>query len=197
MLAQHWKTLSSATQERVLDQLVEFMLEVHAVATDQAVERGIPTGPKWWPSPDGLRASLALERNAPWREMGLDYADRYERHLRNTEPPRLLHHDLHWNNVLFDPGSESVVGVIDFGDVIVSDVHRDFFPFSWFGSDLSGRAAAVYERRTGSALDRQRIEDLYVLAHLADLHYDMTLSPFVKAGLDRFASRFESDRRRG
>jgi aminoglycoside phosphotransferase (APT) family kinase protein len=71
----------------------------------------------------------------------------------------LVHGDMGLHNLAFDPRSDAVLGVFDYGDACLVDRHRDFryliMDHAW--ADPLEAAIAVYESRTGVSIDRARV----------------------------------------
>ncbi|HEY4844072.1 MAG TPA: aminoglycoside phosphotransferase family protein [Candidatus Dormibacteraeota bacterium] len=82
--------------------------------------------------------------------------DRYEQ-IRPTAADRtVLHNDLHGHNMLFDPVTCRVAGIVDFADVAIGDRHMDLFHlYSWDEPCLLA-AITEYQRRCGVALSPER-----------------------------------------
>ena len=76
-----------------------------------------------------------------------------------------LHGDLDLGNMVLDPKTKRLKGVIDFGHAI-GDVHRDFF-YSRIRDPIMGKAMTEeYERTSGEALSRDTLQIYEVVREL-------------------------------
>ena len=158
----------AAQREAVVTELAAFLCDLHKIDIDTALRLGVPQLP--YP---GNRDELVsdLERICEDR-VWLPFANRCLERVLESRPSEsdeaLLHHDLHGDNVVVSEDGE-VVGVIDFGDACIGDIHRDFKSFCWHGFSCMEAIAASYETRSGRQLDRRRVKDYFCVENLQDI----------------------------
>lgn len=70
-----------------------------------------------------------------------------------NEPLTFIHNDLHFLNMLADPNSKRVTGVIDWSDVRIAPLAREFSIWEWTHDGSLENVAAIYEARTGTKVD--------------------------------------------
>jgi len=82
--------------------------------------------------------------------------ERYE-HIRPSPGDRaVLHNDLHGHNMLFDPSSRRVIGIVDFTEIAIGDRHFDpCYLYSWDERCLLA-AVTEYQRVSGTTLSIER-----------------------------------------
>ncbi len=64
-----------------------------------------------------------------------------------------IHNDLQFHNLLADPESKRLSGIIDWTDVCVAPVAREFATGELMKGDLLRQAADLYEKKTGFRID--------------------------------------------
>lgn len=69
----------------------------------------------------------------------------------------VAHNDLRFQNILVDPNSKSISGVIDWSDICIAPIAREFAASDWENEALS-RIIRLYEAKTGVVVDRAQIE---------------------------------------
>ncbi|MGV3614099.1 MAG: phosphotransferase family protein [Fimbriimonas sp.] len=156
-MAEAWAELGAAAREAAIDRLVEFCAAMHrALSVEEAKANGVrPEGLDFGYVRLAIRAGYEWQRPAGAALRRVD-ADGFR--------PCVLHNDLHGENVLLDPTTGTVTGVIDFGDVGFGDPCVDLNYLCEF--DLHG--ADQIAKRYGGGVDPQRIRDLYFLLTLND-----------------------------
>lgn len=165
-----WPGMSKAQQEKATETLAGFLFELHSsLDAAKAKELHVRSWPfHWRPMMEQLEL-LKKCGSQPWKDFALKALMRYEGYLKDPGPLFFLHHDLHGDNVLLDPETRQVSGVIDFGDLCVGDLHRDFFSMQWVSLEASELMIRAYGRLSGCRLDRRRIHDLRSINLLCDL----------------------------
>lgn len=166
-----WGGLSHPEKNAVLEDLAGFLFEIHAaVSPEQAAKLNVRRFPFHWRPPLEMLEMLQKRYyGAPWQGRALKALSRYLDTLNEKGPETFVHHDVHGANVLLDPTSKKVTGVIDFGDLCIGDIHRDFFSMCWVDYAAADGLAHAYERKSGATLDRRRIRDLRIISLLGDL----------------------------
>ena len=117
--------LDPAVQAGLMEQVVRFIRQLHSFPVDRATRLGLKSndyeaeyaGDLW--QTRELVYSMLDQRER-------DYVGRlYEGYLgdaRNFDyEPTVLHADLSAEHIIYDPAAQAIVGVIDFGDMVVGD----------------------------------------------------------------------------
>ncbi len=82
----------------------------------------------------------------------------------------VLHNDLQYQNMLIDPDSKRVTGLIDWTDVEVGPLPREFAIGDWDQDHgMLEMAAALYEKKTGIRVDQRLATLLKSLEKISDL----------------------------
>lgn len=69
----------------------------------------------------------------------------------------VLYNDLHTENIAFDNINKRVVGIFDFGDVMIGDIHFEFHQLYKFDPNLMRAVALKYQELTGVNLELRRM----------------------------------------
>lgn len=149
------------------------------------------------------RAAGIVEKHdlvAHWRDrafeglrkiVGLDEDLRGVRdYLENDDPvpfggtPTLVHNDLWAEHILISPESGGVIGVIDWGDVVIGDPAVDFAGlYTWFGKRWVENALAYYSRSLGTeGMLRARFLATCLVVHTIALGQELHYTHWVRSG---------------
>lgn len=79
-----------------------------------------------------------------------------------------IHNDLQFQNLLLDPTSKRICGVIDWTDMCVAPIAREFATGEWMQDDLLEQIAKLYESKTGVMIDVQQARLWRSLEELSD-----------------------------
>lgn len=136
--------------ERLVDDLVDTISQLHRVPTDSAGARlGDQGRPEWWQT-EYERVRGRVRRDV-LPLLDDDVADAVERGLEaflsdDDRPSRVVHRDLGMDHVLLDPEHGRVTGVIDFEFIAVGDPAIDFVGFRIdLGPQICRRALDAYD----------------------------------------------------
>ena len=117
------------------------------------------------------------------REVLLPYKidlDTYKSSHPNMEKA-LCHNDLSGSNLLLNPEDDDVlVGIIDFGNVIVMPKYQDFFPLYKIDRKLAVETLAEYNKLTTSKIEQKQIDFLALCYIGHGLAQNKTSSYFMK-----------------
>jgi aminoglycoside phosphotransferase (APT) family kinase protein len=78
-----------------------------------------------------------------------------------------IHEDMHGRNLLADPESQRVTGLIDWTDARVGPLSREFAVHEWMHGTALSEIVRVYEEQTGVAVDQQQARMWYSISELA------------------------------
>jgi aminoglycoside 2''-phosphotransferase len=161
--------LSEADRDAVALQLATFLVEVHdAVPYMLAKDLGVVA--------DSLHAYLR-EANAIRQRFSdpviRDFInvtlDDFASMIVEPGPQTFLYNDLHGDNMAFDEHANRVVGVFDFGDAAIGDLHREFAPLYRMDRALLEHTVSHYQHMTGARLSLRRIIMIERVNRLSDL----------------------------
>lgn len=157
-------TLKSITDpdilERIASQIAGFLNELHHIPVSTVIPGEVPSGD----TPAELLELYRRIREKLFDFMRPDARQQITQHFEAywDHPdlylfePRLRHGDFGPTNILYDPDSASVVGIIDFGDARLGDPAVDFAGLMIsYGIEFYERCARTYPEME-SAMDRAR-----------------------------------------
>jgi aminoglycoside phosphotransferase (APT) family kinase protein len=152
------------------EDLGRILAEQHTCVPPEELEGWLPRV-KNWPRPEDLshlpeivqdsnlveRINLALERRAAIRD----------------DHPVLVHADLGVHNVVVDPDTLRVTGVIDWEGAVFGDRHQDFafMVFQQPKEPMLAGALSAYESAAGMKIDRDRVLLLNAVAAIGFLGF--------------------------
>ncbi|RYG45919.1 aminoglycoside phosphotransferase family protein [bacterium] len=185
-LAEAWQSFDLWQREEAIDRLVEFLATIHSTLDlAEAKAHGVSLEDARY---DFVRASMGSE--GKWWEAARPAIRRID---ALSHAPKVLHNDFHGENILIDPATHRVTGVIDFGDVAYGDPCIDLNYLCEFDLGMADRIARRYEAAGGEPVDPQRILDLYFLQTL-DEYLDPDSPEIERIGfhrmLDEYVARF-------
>ncbi len=165
-----WPTFDQIAKNNVIGQLADFFCELHESVDSQAArDAGIKLR-EYRGSCDEIRTWLESgQAPAEWRPFLNERMDCLEASPVEDEDRRFLHFDAHPENVLVDPDTGLVTGIIDFGDAVLGDPHADLAIASFVDYNIIDRLADAYQIRTNEDISRLLVRDHYLIATTTDL----------------------------
>ncbi len=157
-------TFDKVRRDAFARSLGRFLVELHA---QPAAEHGdLPTD-----YGERIIARLTAERHSIAARDGTGIVgrvlegslDTWRRLMVDEAPPVLLHQDLHGQNLICDPATGELVGVVDFTLAWIGDPHFDFPEILQCGDDILERVLEIYEPASGRPIDRRRVAVLWAL----------------------------------
>jgi len=148
--------LEPSRRERTLGSLARFLAELHQcdIGWCESTDRDTRSIYENFATEAALDHYDAVDPDGTAHRFAVETAARYEASRPDRPTEVLLHDDLVASNILIDPQSGDVVGIIDFTEWLVGDRHRDFWFLRRFGRDDGLRTIArVYEAEGGQQLD--------------------------------------------
>lgn len=175
LLPVQYDALDEAARRALGEALGQFYAELHTIPLAQAVAAGLKPAYQWLDADEILRRALpvlpeaikpfAEEAMAAWRALEPDpYGDVYG------------FFDGHGWNMAFDHATNRLNGVYDFADSGIGPLHREFVYSSLISPDLTPRIIASYERQSGRAIDRERVDTLTATHWLWELAAEAHMS---------------------
>jgi aminoglycoside phosphotransferase (APT) family kinase protein len=190
--------LGEPARDRLAQDLAQFYAQLHARPAAALAAAG--AGPiKPWLEPDDILRRTWPVLTEPLRR----YAERAIEAWRALPPDphgrTYGFFDGHGWNMAFDPRSQRLNGVYDFGDSGFGQLHQEFIYSNMISPDLTDRIIGRYEVLTGRRLDRERIALLFEalrLSELAELADDAHWGPIALETV-RALSEMDRDGRGG
>lgn len=68
----------------------------------------------------------------------------------------VIHNDLQFFNLLVDPAAKRISGVIDWTDVCIAPIEKDFSIWEWGHDNQLQQVAELYENKTGMKIDQEQ-----------------------------------------
>ena len=125
--------LKSVQAESIGKQLAQFLSELHQFPVGYAVKLGVPeAGAAEWRTEYRQFYDRVRERILPYFNPSeqTQIATLWQKFLQDDMnflfSPALIHRDLTGDHILFDPCSEVITGIIDWGDASIGDPAFDF-----------------------------------------------------------------------
>lgn len=142
-------TANARARERMASQLSRFLYELHHIAAHTVIPTELPfcdTQDEWKYMYERVQAQLfrymrpdACRQVAEQWEDFLDNADLYK------FEPAFRHGDFGAENIIYDPGGQSVVGILDFGGAGLGDPAVDFAGlFASYGEGFYHQCCSFY-----------------------------------------------------
>lgn len=155
-----------ATLDRLAAQLARFLRELHSVPL-AALGPGIPAadGQEYWTAMyAGFRDRLFPYMRPDAREQVTRRFDSFLREARNFDyRPALRHGDFGAGNILYDPRTQSITGVIDFSSAAVGDPAVDAAAISTAGQSFLERFYPFYPELRSMSRRMQFYKGTYAL----------------------------------
>jgi aminoglycoside 2''-phosphotransferase len=149
---------ADSTQQRLANQLATFLKELHTLTLDTlTVPLPLEDGPQQWADLyAGIRQDL-------YRFMRPDAQAQVSQHFTHylNDPrlhsftPCLRHGDFGPGNILYDPQSQTVTGILDFSSLALGDPAADIASTSCYGEPFLARFSTAYPE-IESMLERAR-----------------------------------------
>lgn len=152
LLADQWHNLNMAEQDAIIAQWVEVVANLHqTIDVTTARQVRVPLFSNPGETKDGAAGRI-------YDVQGLDpivyaFADSVLAQSADIDvagnQDTLIHNDLHFRNMLIDPDTHRLVGVIDWTDLCIGPLEREFCAWEWEHDNSIEKATKGYERLTG------------------------------------------------
>ncbi|MGP8233657.1 MAG: phosphotransferase family protein [Methylovirgula sp.] len=160
--------LPEAARQRLGEDLARFYAELHGLDRTQTKLAGAAPIASWH-EPETVRArALPLVPRKRVR-LARNLIEAYENLPPDPYGAVFGFFDGHGWNMAFDPKKARLRGIYDFADSGFGPLHQEFIYPDLISSDLTGRIVRAYEKLTGRALERRRIDILSGYHHLSEL----------------------------
>lgn len=168
-------SLNSEQKEKLTFDLANFLGEIHSVISQDEAEK---IGLENENLPSYSRSIKSVLPNKINNKSVLDFMEatieEYEGMIQQKVELVFLYNDLHTENMAFDATAKKLNGVFDFGDIMIGDVNKDFYPLYKFNPYFMKAVAEKYQELTSRKLNLRRmviygrINELSDLAELID-----------------------------
>jgi len=165
-----YETLSPAKREKLIFDLANFLKEFHAsISVAQAKEMGLEVE-DYESYLDLIKKRLNnrfddVQISSFIKSTCVEFASMANKQQNIV----VLYNDLHTENIAFDNINKRVVGIFDFGDVTIGDIHFDFHQLYKFDPNLMSAVALKYRELTGVNLELRRMVVSARINELCDL----------------------------
>ncbi|MCP5042579.1 MAG: aminoglycoside phosphotransferase family protein [bacterium] len=167
-----WDRLTVGEKAQLSLPFARFLLRLHAeIPASEASRLGVPDYAV--PEIEWLRDRLAKPLSSPRHARLLDAILAAAPALAGPGAPlALLHNDLSHHNIGFDPNRRKPVGVFDFGEACVGDLHRDLRYDPGLPTN-DETVVRVYEEGSGVQVSRARQRVWHALSALENYTYSL------------------------
>ncbi len=164
-LVQPWAIFNRLRQDLALAAqtgaaIAQILVEQHAQITAQDIAGWLPETVEWPLSSIQIRQQVpqVVDDSALIHQIE-QLLNQYDALLVPSNDRVLIHTDIGFHNLAFDPKTFEVIGIFDYDGAAWGDRHHDFryLPFAKDISAMLDAALAVYEPALGRTLSRQRI----------------------------------------
>lgn len=156
LLADRWSGLSESEKDAIIEAWVDIVAEIHdTVPLAKGKELRIPlfADPK---EPIGSTAKK-IDTVQGLDQVVYDFAKKVLKQSESigvqSHQDTVIHNDLHLFNMLIDPESHRLTGVIDWTDICIGPLEREFCAWEWGQDDSLEKAIKLYEAKTGKKVN--------------------------------------------
>lgn len=158
-LSDVWDDCIETERDKILSDWVDVIVGVHdSVSLQQARELGIPlfSDPDTDPAETAKKIFDVVDLSESVYDFARGTIDDVAKIDIDTEQDTVIHNDLHLENMLVDPNTHQLTGVIDWTDVCIGPIARDFAVWEWRADGSLEKAAELYYKKTGKTVDIQQ-----------------------------------------
>ncbi|GMU19808.1 MAG: hypothetical protein AMXMBFR12_09990 [Candidatus Babeliales bacterium] len=159
--------LTPAEKNQFVDDFAQFLCELHtSIPLVAARNIAVPfttirlTDADWPLRPEALQAKLASSvTDKTLQELFDRFIIDYQRVVQSNQPLMVVHNDLHSDNILFDPKTKKLSGIIDFTSAAIDSAYHDFRYLHLIDLELVAHTIEAYNQ---IAPDRLIVRDAYI-----------------------------------
>lgn len=161
-----YPALSEKDKQDLALEFSDFIYTLHSLKKNEIERSGVKLAPSWQISCDLIEEQLSDETDPAIKALLVEVV-KNQRALVVPESNLVFgHFDLHGGNVLMNEQHNRVLGIIDFGNCKMGDVHQDLSVMNLSSSDLAERIASSYEKRSGRVLNKLLIQHYTTVFYL-------------------------------
>ncbi|MEM6997972.1 MAG: aminoglycoside phosphotransferase family protein [Patescibacteria group bacterium] len=154
-------SMTEAQTEELISDWIVIASNIHSsISVDEARSIGAPDF-------EGFDPELSIEgANRIFNATGvdsrvLDFAKEIisqTRELSTSKRSELfIHNDLQFHNLIADPETKRITGVIDWTDACIGTIEREFAIWEWIKYDLLRTVTQLYEDQVGASVDVSKV----------------------------------------
>lgn len=154
------------TKSSLASQLAGFIAMFHSISDQELKQAKVPLAPSWDLSIDLIEEQFGSGTQPVIRAL-MPEVIRNHKALSVPQKNQVFgHFDLHGANMLLDENHSRILGVIDFGNCKMGDLHQDLSVMNLSSPDLAERIARSYEKITERKLNRLLIQHYTTIFYL-------------------------------
>lgn len=122
-----YQTLTPAEQQQLAQDLAAFLRQLHQALSFSQIEM-LGITPATWPLP-AQELTLRLEPFIAHSGLAIQWAhflQDYKKCTHGLSTISLVHNDLHAGNMLIDPNTKKLTGIIDFSETVIDNPYLEF-----------------------------------------------------------------------
>lgn len=152
--------LTEIQKKQFADDFAQFLYELH-ISSGLAEAQKIGLAPAEWPlKPNVLQARLSkVLTDKSLQELFAQFMKEYQRTINTEQRLMVVHNDLHADNILIDPMTKKLSGIIDFTSSAIDTVYHEFRYLHLIDMDLVAAAVQAYAKKSGQSLN---VRDAYI-----------------------------------
>lgn len=152
--------LTPAEKKQFADNFAKFLCELHtSIPLDIARNIAVPfttirlTDADWPLKPEALQAKLASSlTDKSLQELFNRFIIDYQRIVQSNQPVMVVHNDLHSDNILIDPKTKKLSGIIDFTSAAIDTAYHEFRYLHLIDMELVLLVVQAYNQKSGENL---------------------------------------------
>lgn len=170
LLADHWSRISNSNQQSIINQWTGVIAAIQAaIKADTAKAVGVPLfyDPNK-PLNHSIKKLYKIDEFESYIYQFADFVSETSMTIdcvNNT----FIHNDLHLFNILINPKTYTLTGVIDWTDVCIGPLEREFCAWEWDKSDSLEKAVELYYKKTNKLVDIKQARFWKHLETITDL----------------------------
>lgn len=151
LLANKWATLSQDEKNKIIEQWVDIIIDIHrTIDLKTAQELHVPLFTD--PADPLNETAYKIHEVKGLDPVVYEFADKVlalnDSVGKNPMQDTFIHNDLHLFNMLIDSDTHELTGVIDWTDVCIGPLEREFCCWEWEKGDALVKTAEFYQEKT-------------------------------------------------
>ena len=174
--------LTAEEKKNLADDFAQFLHELHSkLSVDTAKPIGL--SPADWPlRPEVLQAKLASSLNDKSLQKIFDrFIIDYQRLVNTEKKLVVVHNDLHSDNILIDPKTKRLSGIIDFTSAAIDMAYHDFRYLHLIDTELVALIVQAYNQKSGKNLTARNAYLYCMATEFSRLSEAMEQNKLIKA----------------
>lgn len=169
-----YQDLQEVNKQALANDCASFLFALHSIPNREIEHHNLRLTPSWQISCVLIENQLASNQEPSIKALLKDTVKKHKA-LQIPDAHQIFSHfDLHGGNVLVNEQNGKLLGVIDFGNCKIGDLHQDLSVMNLSSTDLAERIVQCYEKISGRQVDRPTVR-----------HYTSVFYLNLLAGLKR------------